>query len=105
MAATEILLRVENYDLSATLDSGQAFRWQKQNDSWVGIIGKHAVRLTQTPEGIHANTAVPVENWDWLRQFLQTEIDLAAVMKTFPDDEPMRAAVHKVAPDPEPEIH
>ena len=28
MAATEILLRVRDYDLAATLDSGQAFRWQ-----------------------------------------------------------------------------
>ena len=129
MAATEILLRVENYDLAATLDSGQAFRWQRAEergrparvgvqalacptgnklklelqpltggppallDSWIGIIGKHAVRLTQTPDGIRATAAAPVENWDWLRQFLQTEIDLAAVLKTFPADEPMRAAV------------
>ena len=93
MPATKILLRVRDYDLAATLDSGQAFRWQKENDSWVGIIGKHRVQLTQTPDGIHAATAAPVENWEWLRQFLQTEIDLAAVLKTFPDDEPMRAAV------------
>jgi N-glycosylase/DNA lyase len=34
-----------------------------------------------------------VENWHWLRNFLQTELDLTAVLKTFPDDEPMRAAV------------
>ena len=93
MAATEILLRVENYDLAATLDSGQAFRWQKENDLWVGIVGKHRVRLAQTADGILATTAAPVENWDWLRHFLQTDIDLAAVLKTFPDDEPMRAAV------------
>jgi N-glycosylase/DNA lyase len=93
MAATEILLRVENYDLAATLESGQAFRWQKQNDAWLGIIGTHAVQLTQTTDGIHATTAAPVENWDWLRHFLQTEIDLPAILKTFPDDEPMRAAV------------
>ncbi|HXI68861.1 MAG TPA: DNA glycosylase [Verrucomicrobiae bacterium] len=110
---SEILLRVRDYDLDATLDSGQAFRWHRTEergrparefrdhageppallDSWTGIIGTHQVRLTQTPDGIHATTAAPVENWDWLRQFLQTEIDLAAVLKTFPDDEPMRAAV------------
>ncbi len=90
---SEILLHVRDYDLAATLDSGQAFRWQKQNDAWIGVIGKHSLRLMQTPGGIHATTAVPVENWDWLRQFLQTDIDLAAVLKTFPDDEPMRAAV------------
>ena len=93
MVATETFLRVRDYDLAATLDSGQAFRWQKQKDSWVGVIGKHQVRLTQTPGGIRASTATPVENWDWLRQFLQTDVDLAAVLKTFPDDEPMRAAV------------
>jgi N-glycosylase/DNA lyase len=93
MAATEILLRVRDYDLAATLDSGQVFRWQKQNDSWTGVIGKSWVRLTQTCDGIRAETAAPVAGWQWLRDFLQTETNLAAVLKTFPDDEPMRAAV------------
>jgi hypothetical protein len=45
---SEIFLRVCDYDLAATLDSGQVFRWQKQNDSWIGIVGKNWVRLTQT---------------------------------------------------------
>ena len=52
---SEILLRVRDYDLAATLDSGQVFRWRQQNDSWIGVIGKHRVRLTQTPDGIHAD--------------------------------------------------
>ena len=90
---SEILLPVRDYDLAATLDSGQVFRWQRIANAWHGVIGKQFVRLTQTPDGIHAATAVPVENWDWLRQFLQTEIDFLAVLKTFPDDEPMRRAV------------
>lgn len=93
MAATEILLPVSDYDLAATLDSGQVFRWRKIEESWQGVIGKQFVCLTQTPQGIHATTPAPVESWDWLRQFLQTGIDLAAVVKTFPDDEPMRRAV------------
>jgi N-glycosylase/DNA lyase len=58
-----------------------------------GVIGKNFVRLAQTREGIFAETAEPQNCWDWLRDFLQTETDLAAVLKTFPDDEPMRAAV------------
>jgi len=93
MAVSEILLPVRNYDLAATLDSGQAFRWRQIDNVWHGVIGKYFVRLTQTETGIHAETAAPVENWDWLRQFLQSEIDLDVVLKTFPDDEPMRAAV------------
>jgi len=93
MAETEILLRVQDYDLAATLDSGQVFRWQEHNGGWDGVVGKHRVRLTPLRDGIRASTAVPVKNWDWLREFLQTEVDLAAVLETFPDDAPMRAAI------------
>jgi hypothetical protein len=93
MPETKILLRVRDYDLTATLDSGQVFRWQEQNGSWNGIVGKHFVRLTQTRDSIRAETAVPVADWKWLRDYLQTEVNLAAVLKTFPGDEPMRAAV------------
>src|ERR1019366_4226376 len=93
MGAPEILLPVRDYDLAATLDSGQVFRWQQIENSWHGVIGRHSVRLTQTPDGIHAATIAPVESWDWLREYLQTEIDFDAVLKSFPDDGPMRNAV------------
>ncbi|HUA39888.1 MAG TPA: DNA glycosylase [Candidatus Sulfopaludibacter sp.] len=93
MAKSEILLRVRDYDLAATLDSGQVFRWQKQADGWSGVIGRHWVRLTQVRDGIRAETAAPVKDWDWLRDFLQTEVDWAAILGTFPDDAPMRTAV------------
>jgi len=36
---------------------------------------------------------VPMADWQWLRDYLQTEVDLEVMLKTFPDDEPMRAAV------------
>ena len=90
---TKALLRVRDYDLAATLDSGQVFRWREQNGSWTGVVGKNFVRLTQTPEGIFAETHEPQKNWDWLREFLQTEIELEKILKTFPDDPPIRAAV------------
>jgi len=89
----EILLPARDYNLAATLDSGQVFRWRAVGGFWHGVVGKQVVRLTQTAAGIHAETAAPVEHWDWLRQFLQTEIDFPAVLKMFPDDEPMRQAV------------
>ena len=88
-----MFLPVRNYDLAATLDSGQVFRWQKQGDSWHGVLGNHFVRLTQRENGIHAEAAAPVDDWNFLREFLQTDIDLGAILKIFPDDEPMRAAV------------
>ncbi len=89
----KILLPVRDYDLAATLDSGQAFRWQFQDGSWTGVVGRHRVRLTQTPDGIRAEAAGPVADWQWLRGYLQTDVDLDAVLKAFPDDEPLRATV------------
>ena len=91
--SSSTLLRVRDYDLAATLDSGQVFRWRKQNDSWIGVVGNNCVQLTQMRDGIRAATAVPVNTWDWLRDFLQTEVDWAAILETFPDDAPMRTAV------------
>jgi N-glycosylase/DNA lyase len=93
MAATKIIFRVRDYDLAATLDSGQVFRWQKQNDSWTGVIGKNFTRLTQTDGGILAETSTGIDDLNWLRDFLQIGTDLDAVLKTFPDDEPMNCAV------------
>jgi N-glycosylase/DNA lyase len=93
MAATEILLPVRDYDLATTLDSGQVFRWQLVENSWHGVLEKHFLQLTQTENGIHAQAAAPLNDWNFLRDFLQSDVDLAAILKTFPDDEPMRAAV------------
>ena len=92
-AASEIFLPVRDYDLAATLDSGQVFRWRQIENYWHGVVGGHFVKLTQASDGIRAETLSPVENWDWLREFLQTEIDFAAALNSFPDDEPMRNAV------------
>jgi N-glycosylase/DNA lyase len=92
-ATTEIFLPVRDYDLAATLDSGQVFRWRQTGNFWDGVIGRHFVRLAQIENEIRAQTVSPVENWNFLREFLQTEIDLAAVLETFPDDAPMNAAV------------
>jgi len=85
---------VLDYDLAATLDSGQAFRWRKICDHWEGVLGAHYIRLKQTPDGILAASANPVENWDWLRHFLQVETRLADIVATFPTDVPMTAAVN-----------
>jgi len=93
MSATEILLPVRDYDLAATLDSGQVFRWRKQGAAWDGVVGDICLRLTPTRAGIHAISAVPVADWTFLREFLQTEINFPAVLATFPDDAPMRQAV------------
>ena len=84
---------VQDYDLGATLSSGQAFRWRPIERSWVGVIGRHWVRLESHATGILAETAGAMSDWKWLTDYLQLELDLNAVLQRFPNDEPMRAAM------------
>jgi len=82
----------QDYDLSATLSSGQAFRWNCRNTAWEGVVGSHWVRLTSGPDGIVAETALPCGDLTWLRDWLRVDENLSEILATFPDDEPMRAA-------------
>ena len=95
---------VPDYDLAATLSSGQTFRWQLREGWWEGVIGLRWVRLrtetdlrTSAIAGglslITAETAEPTDDWGWLAGYLQVGLRLADILGTFPDDQPMRLAV------------
>ncbi len=87
-------LEVRDYDLGATLSSGQAFRWNFQDGAWSGMIGSRWVRLRADQFSIRAETAEPISDWNWLTHYLQTEIDLGLVLATFPNEEPMNTSVN-----------
>ena len=84
---------LRDYNLATTLTCGQAFRWQQQDRWWTGVIGTRWVRLRSESGSITAETAEPVADWDWLTHYLQLHVDLGEVLRAFPNDEPMRAAV------------
>jgi N-glycosylase/DNA lyase len=97
-------LFVHDYDLSATLNSGQAFRWRLREGWWEGVIGLRWVRLRAEtdlqrcglagqPSVILAEAAEPEKDWRWLENYLQIGLNLADIVETFPDDAPMRSAV------------
>jgi N-glycosylase/DNA lyase len=87
-------LPVHDYDLSATLNSGQAFRWQLRDGTWHGVIGRHAVQLHLIGGVLQAETIETVTDWEWLKDYLQIDLDLSEILSTFPSDEPMRRAVN-----------
>ena len=93
MPAKKVVLPAIDYDLAATLDSGQVFRWHCAGDIWTGVLQGRWVRLRSVPNGIQAETFKPVADWQWLQNFLQTEVDMATICQTFPQDEPMTQAV------------
>lgn len=99
---------VRDYDLAATLSCGQAFRWKRSAVAWEGVIASRWVRLSQNSTGLLAESCPPTPSnlpvtrptgsstkpdWRWLEHYLQLDVDLGAVLASFPDDEPMRQAV------------
>lgn len=87
------ILPVRDYDLAATLACGQAFRWCESEGWWPGVIAGRWVRLRQAEEGVIFQTATPLGDDAPIRHYLQTDINLASVLASFPDDEPMRSSV------------
>jgi N-glycosylase/DNA lyase len=92
-ARNELFIPVRAYDLAATLTSGQAFRWQRREGAWEGILGSYWVRLREVDDGILVQTSEPIHDWHWLTDYLQTDVDLDSILLSFPDDEPMRTSV------------
>lgn len=86
-------LPVRDYDLAATVDCGQAFRWRETDAGWEGVIGARWVRLRTDGDSIAAETFAEPGDWCWLVEYLQADLDLAAVLATFPDDEPLRQSI------------
>jgi N-glycosylase/DNA lyase len=88
----ETVFAVRDYHLAATLSCGQAFRWQPEDNAWIGVVGPHWIRLRSGDKSIIAETAEPVVSWDWLRDYLQIHLNLDEVLASFPRDEAMRSA-------------
>lgn len=98
MNLVRAVFAVENYDLPATLASGQAFRWRSGPGGWTGVVDGRWVRLRAAAGRIEAETAAPVPDWQWLRHYLQLEVNLPQVLAVFPRDDPaLQAAVRACA--------
>jgi len=93
MVPLRAIFPVKNYDLAHTLGSGQTFRWRRNADAWTGVIDGRWVRLRQESDAIHAQALGPEDDWQWLRRYLQLDEDLEKVLRSFPDDPPMRDSI------------
>ena len=50
-------------DLDATLTSGQCFRWQRQNGTWQGVSGGHAVQVKLEDGRLLADCPADQDDW------------------------------------------
>lgn len=88
-----MIIPANDYDLDATLNSGQVFRWRRDPDHWTGVLGHHRFQLSQRGTELLAKAETPSPDWRRLERFLQVHVNLEDVLQTFPADPPMDAAV------------
>lgn len=91
-SACETRLSACDYDLAATMSSGQVFAWEQVAEEWIGVVNGRWVALRQKADTICAQTAEPQREWSWLTEFLQSDVELRAVLATFPPDDPHLSA-------------
>jgi N-glycosylase/DNA lyase len=78
---------ITDFNLAATLECGQAFRWTRQPDgSYTGIVGKNVCSLRQ-----HNSTLTG----DIDAHYLSLDRSLKQIVATFPDTPHLRDAVQK----------
>lgn len=95
-------INVSDFDLAATLDCGQAFRWRRGPDGWfTGFVGREVWRLRQTGDTVAAVVNRGPAGHDSgsyqarLQHYLSLDVSLAKIVATFPDDEPLHQAVRQ----------
>ncbi len=84
---------MKRYALHETLDSGQAFQWQHQGDSWTGVIGSSWIQVRQTSDALEFTSPHRGVDWTQITHYFQTDLDIDAVVAQFPDDPHMNQAV------------
>ena len=70
-----------SYDLSSTLESGQAFRWRRDGDWYTGVIFNNSVRIRRSQRGVEFRSSpddeVALE--PLVRGYLRLEDDLDGI--------------------------
>lgn len=79
-------------DLRQTLESGQCFRWRRQDDgSYVGISEGHVLCVSQADDGVVLHLGSKSDAAYWLGYF-DSETDYEAVIEQFSADSTLAAA-------------
>src|SRR5579862_5296077 len=76
-------------NISATLDSGQTFRWRTlECGDWVGAIGDVAVRLRPEPSGFWWQTYPAPGQWAPIERYFALDVDLEQLFEQWLVAEP-----------------
>jgi len=78
-------INVSDFDLAATLECGQAFRWNREADGWfTGVVGQRRLRVRQAGNTLEGDVDP---------RYFALDVSLPKIIATFPDDPALSGAV------------
>jgi len=80
-------------DLDATLCCGQAFRWNKKDEWWFGIVGDTALKIRQLDDELEFENAEP----EFVHGYLSLDDDLERIFAQIGKDEHVKNAIREFA--------
>lgn len=88
-------LPVSDFDLAATLDSGQLFHWHRVEGGFAGLVGDVPLFVSQLKPG---TLEVSDDCTDLARRYFALDHDLAKIRATLPPEDPHLARALEHAP-------
>ncbi len=80
-------INAADFDLAATLECGQAFRWQRGAAGWfTGVVGQRRRRVRQVGNTLEGDVDA---------HYLALDVSLPKIIASFPDDPHLRQAVRQ----------
>ncbi|HIH01743.1 TPA: DNA-3-methyladenine glycosylase 2 family protein [Thermoplasmata archaeon] len=91
-------LRVDPIDLDMTLGCGQTFRWARGDDgSWTGVVGEDVLRLTESDDGVAAESLFGDPRSDKaLSTYLRASDDIEEIQRALSSDEVLSRGFSRV---------
>ena len=86
----------EPFDLAATLESGQVFRWRRVDSGWyAGVVGRHPVVVSQVEGGLsfRCNQSAAEVMGHVLDDYFRLNDDLLAIYREVGDDPRVAEAI------------
>lgn len=83
------------FSLEYTLDSGQAFRWERKGEWWYGVVSGGVLKLRQEGDVLYCDTSDDKLDSSFVRRYLGLDTDMRHVLSSFMKDTVMTMAVQK----------
>ena len=86
-------LKCTPFSLDCTLGCGQVFRWHKDNDTWIGVVEGHVLRIRHIENRLEV-VATPDDVDDvFVQRYLRLDDDLPRILGDIGRDEVIREAI------------